>query len=242
MAKAKTTHDKIVLKAEERTITGKQVKKLRRDGKVPANIYGPSFKSVSITLNTKEFLHTYRIAHETGIVYVELGKENYPTLIKQVQKHPLTSNVIHVDFRKIDLKQKIETSVPVQTVGDSPAVLQLGGVLLTQNDHLIVEALPEEIPQHIEIDISKITEIGQEIKVSDLAKGAGYIIKNDPEMVIISVIEHKEESVTPETTAPETTVIEKEGAEGEAAAEGEAPAEGGKEAPAESPKEDKKKE
>ena len=234
----KTAPDKLMLNVQKREVVGKKVKQLRKQGIIPANIFGPGFNSVSVSVNSKEFLGIYKLAHETGIVYVTLGTESIPTLIRNLQRHPLHDNILHVDFRKIDLKQKIETTVPVELIGDSVAVTQLGGVLLKQNDHLTVEALPQDIPQHIEIDISKIQELGQDIKVSDLAKSTTYEIKNDPATVIVSVIAHKEESVTPETTAAAPEVITEEGKEGEEgeAAPGETPAE----KPAEKPVEEKK--
>lgn len=235
MAK-KVQNQKLVLEAQPREVLGKKVKQLRKQGLTPANVFGPKFKSISITVNAHDFLSAYKVARETGIVYVKVGNEEIPTLIKNLQKHPLNPEILHVDFRKIDLKQKIETAVPVEVVGESVAVVQLGGVLLKQKDTVTLEALPEDIPQHIEVDISTITELDQAIKVSDLKKSGTYEIKDDPETVLVSVIAHKEESVTPETTAVETEVIgevpAEEGAEGEAA-----PAESGESKPEEETKE-----
>jgi len=202
--------EKTKLSAQIRTLTGKKAKKLRKQGLIPANIYGPEFKSTSISINFKEFLNTYKIAKETGIVYLQLEKDEIPVLIKHIQKHPVSDEILHVDFRKIDLKKKIETEVPVKVVGTSEAVSQKGGVLLTQSEFLLVEALPEDIPQEIEVDISSIKDIGQEIKVADLKKSDKYVIKTSPEKVVVSVIAHKEESITPETTAAQPEVITKE--------------------------------
>jgi large subunit ribosomal protein L25 len=237
MAKQKAT-EKLTLAAEKREVLGKHVKQLRKQGSVPANIYGPDITSMSITVNGKELTSAYKTARETGIVYISLDKETVPTLIKNMQRHPVSHDILHVDFRKIDLKQKIETTVPIEVVGESTAVNQLGGVLLTQNDHLLVEALPEDIPQTIQVDISAITELGQDIKVSDLKVSGGFVIKNEPETVIVSVIAHKEESVTPETTAEAPEVI----GEAEAAAEGEEGEAGAEKPAAEKPAEENKKE
>jgi len=208
--------EKTKLSAQIRTLTGKKAKKLRKQGLIPANIYGPEFKSTSISINFKEFLNTYKIAKETGIVYLQLEKDEIPVLIKHIQKHPVSDEILHVDFRKIDLKKKIETEVPVKVVGTSEAVSQKGGVLLTQSEFLLVEALPEDIPQEIEVDISSIKDIGQEIKVADLKKSDKYTIKTSPDKVVVSVIAHKEESITPETTAAQPEVITKEKEEVEA--------------------------
>ena len=91
---------------------------------VPGNIYGPDFKSKSVSVVYKDLIKTYKLVGETGVVYLNLDKENIPVLIKSIQKHPLSSSLLHIDFRKIDLTKKIETNVPVKTTGISEAVSQ----------------------------------------------------------------------------------------------------------------------
>ena len=222
MKKAQKKVEEIKLPVEERKILGKKVKKLRKEGLLPGNIFGTDFKSTPITVKYSEFRHVYKIAHETGIVYLQLDKKDIPTLVKHIQRHPIDSSVLHVDFRKIDLTQKIETEVPVKITGSSEAVNQKGGVLLTLSTHLVLEALPQDIPNAIEVDISVLKELGNEIKVKDLPKNEAYTIVTDPEKVIVSVTAHKEESVVAETTAaaaPEVITAKPEGeAEGEAGA------------------------
>ena len=209
MNPAKT--QKLHLTVTARDIFGKRLKKMRHQGLIPANVFGPGFKSVAVSAQTKDFSKIYKTAGETGVVYVDLAKEEIPALIGNIQRHPITNAIIHIDFRKIDLKQKIEPTVPVKTINESPAI-STGGVLLTQNDHVLVEALPEEIPQSIEIDLSKLLEIGAEFRVKDFPTSATYTIKEDPEKVLLSIIAHKEESVTPETTVATPEVLtEKEG-------------------------------
>ena len=223
MAKAKkTSSEKVELSVELRTVIGKKVRAMRREGKIPGNIFGVDYVSKSIAVPSMDFMKAFKIAKETGIVYIKLDSENIPTLIKAVQRHPVNHSILHVDFRKIDLKQKIETQVPVQTVGTSEAVSQKGAVLLTQANELTIEALPQDIPQFIEVDISSLKELGQEIKVSDLQKVATYTITDDAEKVIVSATAHKEESLVAETAsvAPEviTEKAAEEGAEGAPAA------------------------
>ena len=130
--------------------------------------------------------------------------------------------MLHIDFRKIDLTKKIEANVPVKTIGISEAVSQKAGVLLLQSDTILVEALPEDIPSSIEVDISVIKEIGQEVKVADLKKSDKYEIKTPAEKVIVAVIAHKEESIVPETAVAAPEIITEAVKEGE-----DAPAEGG---------------
>ncbi|MDO8497308.1 MAG: 50S ribosomal protein L25 [bacterium] len=220
MVKKTHTQNKIELNATTREVTGKKVKQLRKQGIIPANIFGPDFQSRSISVDQKDFSNAYKAAKETGIVYVTHDGTVIPTLIRNVQRHPISDMILHIDFRRIDLTKKIETTVPVKVKGASEAVNQKGGILLTQSDHLLIEALPTDIPSSIEIDITILKEIGQEIRVKDLAVTTNYSVKEDPEKVILSVVAHKEESVTPETTTatPEviTEVKTEEGAPAEA--------------------------
>lgn len=226
--KKKETTGKLTLNVTVRTVFGKKLKKLRYTGVIPANIFGPDFKSKSITVSFKEFIHTYKTAKETGVIYLNLDKEEIPVLIKSVQHHPVSDAILHIDFRKIDLKKKVQTEVPIVTVGISEAVAQKGGILLTQTAILLVEALPEEIPQHIEVDISSLKELGSEIKVSDLPKSTKYEIKTLTDKVVISVVAHKEESTVAETTvaAPEVITEAKLEEGAEATTEGTSPVKG----------------
>ncbi len=198
---------KIILKVSLRQLTGKKVKKLRNQGVVPASIYGADFKSQAVSVNFEDFIKIYKVVKETGIVYLDLEGKEIPALIKNVQKHPINDQIFHVDFRKVDLKNKIVTEVPIKIVGESPAVKNLGGVLLTQAETILVEALPKDIPQEIEVDISSLREIGQEIKVGDLANSEKYQVKTNAEKVVVSVVAHKEESTAPDTTAVSPEVI-----------------------------------
>ncbi|KKQ24631.1 MAG: 50S ribosomal protein L25 [Candidatus Roizmanbacteria bacterium GW2011_GWC2_37_13] len=212
--------NKVKLVVKSRELTGKKAHKLRREGLVLANVYGPEFKSQSVSVNLKDFIHTYKTAKETGVVYLSLDKQEIPVLIKNIQTHPVSDVILHTDFRKIDLKKKIQTEVPIKVINSSEAVSQKAGVLLIQSETLLVEAFPQDIPHEIEIDISLIKDIGQEIKVGDLKKTEKYEIKTPAEKVTVSVVAHKEESVTPDTTAaaaPE--VITEAPKEGEEAAE-----------------------
>jgi large subunit ribosomal protein L25 len=218
-----TEKEKVVLSAQARTVLGKKNKQLRKQGLLPANVFGPDFASQSLSVNYVEFRRIFRHVGETGVVYLKTEKDEIPTLITAIQRHPLDGTVLHADFRKIDLKKKIEAVVPLTFVGVSPAV-NAGGVILTQTDKVTVEALPQDIPNHIEVDISVLKEIGNELKVSDLGTNAAYVITTEPTKVVVSVTAHKEESVVAETTAaaaPEVITAK----EGEATAEDGAAAE-----------------
>ncbi len=223
---AKTVKDPAphTLTAQKREVYGKRLKKARREGQLAANIYGPGFTSASIFISYRDFSKVFSKAHETGIIQITLNGSQIPVLARQVQRHPLSHDLLHVDFRKVDLTKKIETEVPVKIVGEAPAVEQHGGVLLTQAAHLVVESLPSDIPQEIEVDVTGMSELGTEIKVADLKKSGNFEFKEEPDKVVLSIVAHKEESLEPEVAAP----VAEEGA----TTEGAAPAEGGEAVPA----------
>lgn len=210
-APKKQEQKKVTLSATKRDIKGKAVRKMRKEGMLPANIFGKDFASTAISINALEFRNTHKVVKATGVVFVEYDKESVPCLISQIQRHPVTDGLLHVDLRRISLKEKTEAEVPIKIVGEAPAVKTQHGVLITQLDTLTVEALPTDIPSEVEIDISVIKEIGDEIKVQDLPKNPKYVFTNEPDSVIISVTAHKEEELEPDT---ETTLPE--GAEPEA--------------------------
>lgn len=207
----------LTLSVTTRTLFGKKLKKLRKEGQIPANIFGADFKSLSVSVPLKDFTAIYKIAKETGVVYIKHDKEEIPVLIGGVQRHPVNDLILHVDFRKIDLKKKVEAQVPVKTTGVSEAVSQKAGVLLYGTQSLTVESLPKDIPHEIVVDISSIKELGQEIKVGDLPKSTSYEIKEPADRVVVSVVEHKEQSVTPETTSAAPEITTAAPLEGEAA-------------------------
>lgn len=198
---------KMTLQAAVRDTLGKSVRIMRKEGKIPANIYGTNFESKAISVDAKEFYAIYKEAGETGVIYIEVDGKSYPTLVTDIQYDPTKGNFIHVDFRKVDLNKKIEAYVPFTFIGESIAVEQKNGVLLTQMDEVAVEALPADIPHEIQVDISPLQEIGDAITVAQLPTSDKYVVTADPELVIVSVTEHKEESVEPETVteAPEIT-------------------------------------
>ena len=206
MKKVQTEKKKTVLGATVRTVFGKKNKKLRKEGLLPANIYGTGFISQAITVNYVEFKRIFRTVGETGIVYIKTEKDEIPTLITSLQRDPIGGLVLHADFRKVDLNIKIEAVVPLTFTGIAPAV-NTGGVILTQTDKITVEALPQDIPNHIEIDLSVLKEIGEEIKVSDIPSDPKYLIKTEVTKVLVSVTAHKEESVIAETTAAATPEV-----------------------------------
>ena len=207
---------KIELKAEPRVILGGQVQALRRSGFMPAVLYGKGQKSLSLQIPVKEFSKVLKEAGESTLVYVQVGKETYPTIIHDVAKDPVKDHVIHADFYKVSLTEKIKTKVPVEFVGESPAVNELGGIFVRNVNELEVEALPQNLPHEISIDISALIAFGNQILVKDIKLGADVKLIADEDTILATVQEPKsQEELDAELAAPSSDVedvkiIEKE--------------------------------
>jgi len=228
--------EKLKISVEPRTILGKKVKKLRQEGLLPANLFGKGIKSKNLQVPEKEFRHLFKSAGETGVIEVKIKGDAYSTLIHNVQRDPVTDKIIHVDFHKVDLKEKIITRVPIKLIGESPAEKAGIGLVLQTLNELEIESLPTDIPHEIEVDTANLTEIGQTTHVKDLKLDRQKIeVKNDPEEVVVSVqtAEMKEE-VVEEAPAPEEVEAIAEKGE-EEAAEGEEKKEEAKEETKEEP-------
>lgn len=209
---------KITLKASKRKLIGRKIKTLRKQGIIPANIYGKDVKSLAIEVDSKEFKKTYKEAGETGIVEVALEKDIRPVLISNVQVHPATDEILHIDFKQVNLKEKVTAQIPVEIVGESPAEKSGVGTVVLLLQELEVEALPTDLPDKFEIDANKLTEVNQVVKVSDLKYDKDKVeVKSEGEEILVKVEEPQKEEVVVAPIAEETAV---EG--GEKPAEGEA--------------------
>lgn len=178
------------LKAQLRTLGTKgDVKKLRKEGKIPAVLYGLKENSVPICVDSREFMKL--LSHLEGkhpVVKLEVEGNTYldtPALIQDIQRHPVKWNVIHVDFLRIRLDQKIHTSVPVVLVGQAEGV-KMGGVLDHQLREVEIECLALQVPPHIELDVTNLG-LGKSLHVYDLVPPEGVKVITDPERVIVSV-------------------------------------------------------
>lgn len=193
----------VALSAKTRQITGSQVKKLRRQGILPANIFGAKVKSQAIELDRITFEKIFAQVGETGLIDLSLDseKKTRPVLISEIHFHPLTGEFLHVDLHQVDLTQAVTATVPVEMVGEAPAEKEHGGVILLAVNELEVEALPADLPDVITVDISGLTEIGQSIKISDLSLPGDITLELDPDTTLVTVQEQAEEEVVEETEA-----------------------------------------
>lgn len=178
---------RLKLAVEERKITGKKVKKLRREGILPGNVYGKNIKSISVQVKNKDFEKAYSEAGETGLVDIDLKGKTIPVLIHNVQKDPVQKFYIHADFYKVDLTQKVKTMVPLLILGQAKAVVDKLGLLLQPLSQIEVEALPEDLPEKIEVNVGALAEVGQQITVGEINPAKGVIVVTDPSQVVVKI-------------------------------------------------------
>ena len=203
------------LKAEDRTVLGKKVKKLRREGFLPGNVYGKGLNSHALQVKLSDFENVYKEAGETGLVDLAYDGKTKPVLIKNLQMNHATRTLLHVDFYQVNLKEKVKTTVPVVLTGEPKAVTDKIGLLLQTQSDVEIEALPDKLPENIESSVEHLAEIGEQITVADLKAPEDVAILTDPAQTVAKIVEPVVEEPEPE---PEEAA---EGEEG-AATEGEA--------------------
>lgn len=185
--------NKHTLKVEKREILGKKVKHLRNKGILPANVFGNRKSSLAISVNLADFEKVYREVGETGLIDILVEDTKVPALVSNVSFNPVSGKILHVDFRQVDLKEKITANVPVELIGESPAEKQGLGVVVSYLTELEVEALPSDLPERFTIDISKLTEIDQSISVKDVQLDSKVKITLDPETIIVKIEEQSKQ-------------------------------------------------
>lgn len=229
---------KYSLTATKRDVLGRKVKKLRASGRIPATVYGKKVKSVSIAVPADAFTKTYSKTRETGLVELAVDGSLRPVLIHHVQKDPVTGTILHIEFHQVDLKEKVHANVPLVLIGESPAIAEKKGVLLTILDEVEVEALPTELIDKIDVDVSSLSEVNQEVKVGDLAVAGGVAVLTDPTLTVVKVGSLVTREVEAEAAAEAAKAAETAAAQAPPVAEGQAP----QEKPKEEVKEEKKEE
>ncbi|MBM4402137.1 MAG: 50S ribosomal protein L25 [Candidatus Cloacimonetes bacterium] len=195
-----------ILPAEKRKILGRKVKKLRGEGILPANIYGKNIASTAVQVGVKEFEKFFSEVGETEVIDLQVGKEKEkrPVLIRDVQVDPVTDNPLHVDFMQVVLTEKVEAAVPIVFVGEAPAVKEGRGILLELINELEVEALPTDLPSKIEVDISKLKDVGEGVSVEELKLPKKVEVKTEKEELVCKI----EAPETPVEAPPEAPVEE----------------------------------
>jgi large subunit ribosomal protein L25 len=215
----------IELNAKKREVTGKKVKTLREKGSIPAVMYGSDAKPQNLEINTKEFNKIYQEAGTSSLVDLKVDGTNTKVLIHEPQMDPVKDVPIHVDLYKVKMSEKITTAIPIEFIGESPAVKDLEGNLITSKDEIEVECLPGDLISEIKVDISALKTFDDMVYVKSLNLPSTIEVLDDPEDIIAQVTPPRSEEELEQMEAEATTDQEKEQIE-----KIEAEAEAGKEA------------
>jgi large subunit ribosomal protein L25 len=181
---------KINLKSKIRTEVGteKKLNAFRKKGIIPAVVYGNKVKPRNLWVNYLDFKRVFEKAGENTVIELEIEeKEKVNTLIHDIQHDPLSNIFSHVDFFQIRMDEKIESNIPLEFLGESPAVKELGGILVKSLDEIKVSCLPGDLPSKIEVNISKIKTFEDHIKVKDLEISDKVKVLDEEDMVVALV-------------------------------------------------------
>jgi len=212
--------DVVVLRAQRRAVRGKKVRFLRREGLVPASLYGPGVEPAALQLTGRDLDAALRQMTATTLAALEVeGESMRRVLVREVQRHPVNERTLHVDFFAMPMDVTIRADVPVQAVGEAPAVTVLGGTLVRSVETVQVEALPTDLPERFEVDLSGLSEFHHAIHASDLVLPAGVTLLTAPDTALITVLPARieaelatEAAATAEAAAETSTTDEAEDA------------------------------
>ena len=186
-----------VLHVAERDLA-KKAKTYRQEKQIPAVFYGHDKAPRHLTMEYEEFRKLFSKAGKSTLLDLDFGSgSKEKVLVHDIQYHPVSDDITHVDFYAVKMKEKITTEIPLEFVGESNAVKNFGGILETVLDALEIRCLPGDLVSQIEVDISVLESIGDSIHVSDLKIPAGLEVITDAELSVASVQAHKEEEETP---------------------------------------------
>ena len=202
--------EQISINAKKRTVIGKQVRALRRQGILPAVVYGKHISPIPISLDDKEWNRRLSKFGSSQLINLNVDGESFTVLLRDKQRNFIMGNLTHVDFLAVSMTEKIRTTVRLEIVGSSPAVTDFGGVMVTGVSEVDVECLPKDLMDTIRVDISDLKKIGQAIHVEDLIVPSGItILTNAHEMVIQITTPAGEEVAAGEAGTAEPEVVEK---------------------------------
>jgi len=194
------------LNVQTRKILGKKVDALRKQGLIPAELYGHKLDNLHLTVPKKEFSKIFKEAGESTVIKLKTEDKEFNVLIHDIDKNALTDEINNIDFYAVKKDEKIKVRAPLRFIGESAAVKEKGAILIKAVHELEIEALPDDLLHHIEVDISKLIDLNMSILVKDLKINPKVKVSAKPETVIASVIEQKEEVVVEEIKVEEVKV------------------------------------
>ncbi len=176
------------IEAQPRSMTGKKVRRLRSQGLVPGVVYGPTIEPVSVQLPTRPLEILLMNAGGTNLIDISIAGETHTVLVRDVQRHVLRDNILHVDFFALRMDQLIATDVFLRFTGESPAVAAGLGIMITGTSNLTIETLPRHLRNEIVINLDGLENVGDGIYVKDLDLDDEIRILNDPEEMLVRVV------------------------------------------------------
>jgi len=196
------------LEAKKREIKGKKVKTLRLEGQIPAVVYGHGVESKDLTVDYRGFEKVFNKAGESSLIDLDVeGGSPVKVLVHEVQYDPLKGTINHVDFRQVNMKEKLEAEVILKFIGEAPAVKAQGAILVRNMDTITVRCLPGDLVHEIEVDLSKLANIDDRIAVSSLAIPPGVELMADPsDLIIVANAPISEEELASLEAKPEADI------------------------------------
>ncbi|MBM3257297.1 MAG: 50S ribosomal protein L25 [Candidatus Liptonbacteria bacterium] len=211
------------LAVEKREKLGRAVKALRKQGFIPAELYGHGIENVHLAVPAKEFNKVFREAGVNTVVQLVVGKEKRPALVQEVERDYLTDEVSHVDFYQVRMDQKIRAKVPLEFIGIAPGVRDKGGILNKSLSEIEVEALPGDLPHRLTADVSSLDDLNKTLYVKDLAIPAEVKVLVEGDTAVVTVMPPMAEEVKEEAPVDLSAVkVETEEKKAERAKEKEA--------------------
>jgi large subunit ribosomal protein L25 len=183
--------EKVVIKAMRRDIIGKQVKKMRREGKLPAVMYGHHVDPIPLMLDQRETTRILNSVSLSQLLTMDFEGETYPVLVRDKQIDFIRGNLLHIDFLAVSMEEKISTSISVVIDGEAPAVKDFNGIVVSGANELTIECLPGDLPENIVVDISNLRQIGDAIYVRDLDLGDKVEITDDTDTMLAVITPSK---------------------------------------------------
>jgi large subunit ribosomal protein L25 len=201
------------LAVKSREILGKKVKALRREGLIPAELYGHGFPNVHLTLPAKEFGKVLKEAGATSVVTLVLGKETKPAMIHEVARDSVTGEIIHVDLHQVRMDELVKAHVPLEFTGEAPAIKAFMAVINKTMSEIEVEAFPQDLPHSIVVDLSVLEGLDKSIYVKDLKAPKGVTFLIDAEMAVATATPPAKEEVVAPAEPVDVSAIATEGEE-----------------------------
>ncbi|MFH1383251.1 MAG: 50S ribosomal protein L25 [Chloroflexota bacterium] len=195
----------IELQADNRNSVGKGVKSLRLQGITPVHLFGHDLKSLALQCETAKLERSLAQAGESRLIALTVNNEKMarPVLVREIQRDALTGRLLHIDFYQVKMDENLEVEVPINLVGEAPALATKDNTLLQSLQVLTVKCLPAKIPASLEVNVSSLTETGQAVRVKDIAIGQDITVLTDPEQVVVAVIARLEEEIKEKETVEE---------------------------------------